>query len=79
MFLVGKEVTEPDMEQWTGNSGLGKEYDTAVFVTCLFNLYAEYSMQNAGLDDSRAGIKTARRNISKIFLRFEDYHSSGRK
>ena len=32
---MGKEVTEPDMEQWTGNNGLGKEYDTAVFVTLL--------------------------------------------
>ena len=27
---------------------------------CLFNLYAEYIMRNAGLDESQAGIKTAR-------------------
>jgi len=31
---------------------------------CLFNLYAEYIMQNAGLDEAQAGIKTARRNIN---------------
>ena len=31
---------------------------------CLFNLYAEYVMQNAGLDDSQAGIKIVRRNIN---------------
>ena len=30
---------------------------------CLFNLYAEYIMRNAGLDETQAGIKIARRNI----------------
>ena len=34
------------------------------------NLYAEYIMQNAKLDDSQAGIKIARRNINK--LRYAD-------
>ena len=29
---------------------------------CLFNLYAEYIMRNAGLDEAQAGIKSARRN-----------------
>ena len=38
---------------------------------CLFNLYAEYIMQSAWLDDSQAGwIKTARRNINN--LRYAD-------
>ena len=31
---------------------------------CLFNLYAEYTMRNAGLDEAQAGIKTAGRNIN---------------
>ena len=31
-----------------------------------FNLYAEYIMQNAGLDESQAGIKIARRNINNL-------------
>ena len=31
---------------------------------CLFNLYAEYSKRNAGLEETQAGIKTAGRNIS---------------
>ena len=31
---------------------------------CLFNLYAEYIMQNAGLDEAQAGIKIAGRNIN---------------
>ena len=33
---------------------------------CLFNLYAEYIRQNAGLDEAQAEIKTARRNINKL-------------
>ena len=32
----------------------------------LFNLYAEYIMQNARLDDAQAGIKIVRRNINKL-------------
>ena len=32
---------------------------------CLFNLYAEYIMRNAGLDEAQAGIKIARKKISK--------------
>ena len=37
---------------------------------CLFNLYAEYIMRNAGLDEAQAGIKIARRNINN--LRYTD-------
>ena len=37
---------------------------------CLFNVYAEYIMQNAWLDEAQAGIKTARRNINN--LRYAD-------
>ena len=33
---------------------------------CLCNLYAEYIMQNAGLDEAQAGIKIARRNINNL-------------
>ena len=37
---------------------------------CLFNLYAEYIMRNAGLEESQAGIKIAGRNINN--LRYAD-------
>ena len=37
---------------------------------CLFNLYAEYIMWNAGLDESQDGIKIVRRNINN--LRYSD-------
>ena len=33
---------------------------------CLFNLYAEYTIQNVGLDEAQAGIKIARRNINNL-------------
>ena len=42
-----------------------------VLSACLFNLYAEYIMRNAGLDEAQAGIKIARRNINN--LRYADY------
>ena len=37
---------------------------------CLFNLYAEYIMRNAGLNEAQAGIKIVRRNINN--LRYAD-------
>ena len=37
---------------------------------CLFNLYAEYIMRHAGLEEAQAGIKIARRNINN--LRYAD-------
>ena len=50
---------------------MGKEVCQGyILSTCLFNLYAEYLMQNARLDESQTGIKTARSNISN--LRYAD-------
>jgi len=49
---------------------LGNEYVKAVYCPCLFNLYAEYIIRNAGLDEAQSGIKTARRNINN--LRYAD-------
>ena len=37
---------------------------------CLFNLYAEYVMRNAGLEEAQVGIKIVRRNINN--LRYTD-------
>ena len=41
-----------------------------ILLPCLFNLYAEYIMRNAGLDEAQAEIKIARRNINN--LRYAD-------
>ena len=48
------------MEQWTG-SKLGKEYigKGCILSFCLFNLYAEYIMWNAIMDEEQAGIEVA--------------------
>ena len=46
---------------------IGKGY---ILSPCLFNLYAEYIMRNAGLDESQAGIKISGRNINN--LRYAD-------
>ena len=43
---------------------------SCVLLPCLFNLYAEYIIRNAGLDEAQAGIKIARRNINN--LRYPD-------
>ena len=66
---VKKQQLELNMDQWTG-SKLGKEYVKAVYCPCLFNLYAEYIMRNAGMDEAQAGIKIAGRNINN--LRYAD-------
>ena len=55
---------ELDMEQQT-HSKSGKEY-VKVLSPCLFNVYAEYIMWNAGLDEAQAGIKIARRTINNL-------------
>jgi len=67
---VKKQQLELDMEQQTGSKS-GKEYIKAILLSpCLFNLYAEYIMQNAGLDEAQAGIKIAWRIINN--LRYAD-------
>ena len=60
-----KQQLESDMEQWTW-SKLGKEYIKTVLSPCLFNLYAEYMIQNVGLDEAQDGIKIAGRNINNL-------------
>ena len=54
---VKKQQLELDMEQQTGSKS-GKEYvkSPSILSPCLFNLYAEYIMQNARLDESQSGI-----------------------
>ena len=49
---------------------IGKERQGYILSPCLFNLYAEYIMRNARLDEAQARIKTARRNINN--LRYSD-------
>ena len=71
-LYAGQEATVriPDMEHWT-DSKLGKEHFLSCILSlCLFKLYTEYIMQNAGLDEAQAGIKIARRSTNN--LRYAD-------
>ena len=64
---IRKQQLGLDMEQQTGSKS-GKEYVKPLYceTPCLFNLYAEYIMRNAGLGEAQAGIKIARRNINNL-------------
>ena len=67
---VRKQQLELDMEQQTGFQ-IGKGVRQGCILSpCLFNLYAEYIMRNAGLEEAQAGIKIAGRNIDN--LRYAD-------
>ena len=65
---VEKQQLEPDMEQQFGSNL--EISQNCILSPCLFNLYAEYIMQNARLDEAQAGIKISRRNINN--LRYAD-------
>ena len=70
-LYAGQEPTVRTGHRTTDWFQIGKEYVKAVLLSpCLFNLYAEYIMRNAGLDEAQAGIKIARGNINN--LRYAD-------
>ena len=66
-LYAGQEATVRTRHGTTDWFQIGKgERQGCVFSPCLFNLYAEYIMRKAGLDESQAGIKIARRNINNL-------------
>ena len=66
-LYAGEEATDRNGRGTTDRFQIGKGvYQDCVLSPCLFNLYAEYIMQNAGLGEAQAGIKTARRNINNL-------------
>ena len=63
---VKKQWLELDMEQQDWFQ-IGKGVCQGwILSPCLFNFYAEYIMQNAGLDEAHIGLKIARRSISNL-------------
>ena len=70
-LYAGQEATVRTGYGTTDWSQIGKRvHQGCILTSCLFTLYAEYIMRNAGLDEAQAGIKITRRNINK--LRYAD-------
>ena len=70
-LYAGQEATVRTGHGTTDWFQIGKGVSQGCILSpCLFNLYAEYIMRNAGLDEAQAGIKIARRNINN--LRYAD-------
>ena len=66
-LYAGQEATVRTGRGTTDWFQIGKEVHQGFILSpCLFNLYAEYMMRNAGLEEARGGIKTARRNINNL-------------
>ena len=63
-LYAGQEATVRTGHGTTDWFQIGQRvHQGCILSICLFNLYAEYIMRNAGLDEAQAGIKIARRNI----------------
>ena len=70
-LYAGQEATVSTEHGTTDWFQIGKGvHQGCILSPCLFNLYAEYIMRNAGLDEAEAGIKIAGRNINN--LRYAD-------
>ena len=66
-LYAGQEVTVRTRHGTTDWFQIGKGVrQGCILAPCLFNLYAEYIIRNAGLGESQAGIKIARRNINNL-------------
>ena len=66
-LYAGQEATVRTGHGTTDWFQIGKEVRQGCILSpCLFNLYAEYLMRNAGLDEAQAGIKIAGRNINNL-------------
>ena len=70
-LYAGQEATVRTQHETTDWFQIGKGVcQGCILSPCLFNLYAEYMMRNAGLEETQAGIKIAGRNINN--LRYAD-------
>ena len=66
-LYAGQEATVRTGHETTDWFQIGKGvHQGCLLVPCLFNLYAEYILRNAGLDKTQAGIKIAGRNINNL-------------
>ena len=66
-LYAGQEATARTAHRTADWFQIGKGvHQGCILLPCLFNLYADYIMQNSGLDEAQAGIKIARRHINNL-------------
>ena len=66
-LYAGQEATVRTGHETTDGFQIGKGvYQGCILSPCLFNVFAEYIMQNAGLDEAQARIKIAKRSINNL-------------
>ena len=66
-LYAGQEITVRTRHGSTDWFKIGKGvHQGCILSHCLFNLYAKYIIQNAGLDEAQAGIEISRRNINNL-------------
>ena len=66
-LYAGQEATVRSAHGTTDGCQIGKgRHQDCILSPCLFNLYADYIMRNALLEEAQAGIKSAGRNINNL-------------
>ena len=66
-LYAGQEAIVGTRHRTTDRFKIGKGvHQGCILSSCLFNLYAEYIMRNAGLEEAQAGIKIAWRNLNNL-------------
>ena len=77
-MYAGQEATVRTGHGTTDWFQIGKGvHQGCILSPCLFNLYAEYIMRNAGLDEAQAGIKIFRRNINNLRYTYDTTLKAG--
>ena len=79
-LYAGQEATVRTGHGTTDWFQMGKEVRQGCILSlCLFNLYAEYILRNAGLDEAQAGIKIAGRNSNNLRYANDTTHMAERE
>ena len=79
-LYAGQEATVRTRHGTTDWFQIGKRVcQGCILSPCLFNLYAEYIMRNAGLEETQAGIKIAGRNINNSDMQMTPHYGRKRR
>ena len=64
--IIQSEISQKEKQQHSILTHRKRSTQGCILSPCFFNLYAEYIMRNAGLEEAQAGIKSAGRNINNF-------------